>query len=259
MICNAFLSGAVYSGAMRVMNIPIVMVMLLATFLTANAQQQPPPDLRLVTEEYPPMNFTNESGHVTGYATVLVQESARRAGLTTSIRMLPWKRAYYLAQNEEATCVFSMWRTPEREKLFKWVGPLAMDAWSFYARRADQISLKDIADSFNYSVGVVDGWGFTQHLKDVGHPNLDPVAEDVVNLKKLNLGRIQLWATGRVTAWQLFRDEGGADIEEVFAIREIPLSLGCHLSTPDEVINRLQTMLDSLEADGTAASLLENF
>ena len=89
--------------------------------------------LTFTTEESPPFNMT-VSGKVVGASTEAVEEMAKRAGITIKISMLPWERAYDFAQKEPNSCVYSTTRTPPREALFKWVGPLVSDKWVLYAK-----------------------------------------------------------------------------------------------------------------------------
>ena len=200
------------------------------------------PALLMLTEEYPPMNYLGPDGRITGRATRLVRLAGERAGITLSFRLLPWKRAYHMALTGEGNCVYSTWRTPEREQFFKWVGPLAVDAWSFFARSDGAPEIQGLADTFAHSVGAVEGWALTEYLDQQGHPNLDKVAkDDKTNLRKLLLGRIELWATGRLIARELLEGREDISVREVFSLREVDLSVACNKTVPDAVIARLQT------------------
>ena len=197
----------------------------------------PGPRLLLTTEEYPPMNYMGADGEIEGYATDLVREAAAKANIAIEIRLLPWKRAYHRALTEDGVCVYSAWRTPEREALFKWVGPLALDAWSFFAVEGSVPEISSLRETFDHQVGVVEGWGFTEHLKKEGHPNLDQVAkDDIHNLQKLMMGRIELWATGRLIARELLNKKHIANVREVFYLREVDLSMACNRGISDILV-----------------------
>src|ERR1041385_8131252 len=82
--------------------------------------------LTLTTEEYPPFNMTDpQTGRPTGVAVDKVVEMIHRANEPFTITSYPWARAYQMALKGDDTCVFSTSRTPERENLFTWIGPLA--------------------------------------------------------------------------------------------------------------------------------------
>src|SRR6202035_2593591 len=91
---------------------------------------EPSAALTLTTEEYPPYNMLDErTKEPTGITVDKVVELMHRAHEPFTMISYPWSRAYRLALQMEDTCVFSTSRTPEREALFTWVGPLAQSDW----------------------------------------------------------------------------------------------------------------------------------
>jgi len=92
-----------------------LLVIALASGLAAHGA-----GLRLLTEEAPPNNYIKD-GKLTGLAVEVVQEIMRRTGDAEPIEMMPWARAYRLAQSGQAGSVglFLTARTPEREGLFQ--------------------------------------------------------------------------------------------------------------------------------------------
>ncbi|POZ63844.1 hypothetical protein [Chromobacterium alticapitis] len=83
------------------------------------AQAEP---ARWLTDNDAPFNLPDAHGGVTGISSEMVM--FRRAGIDYRIEMQPWARAYNLAQIDPRACLFSTTRTPGREKLFVWIGPL---------------------------------------------------------------------------------------------------------------------------------------
>ncbi|WP_085909129.1 substrate-binding periplasmic protein [Kiloniella majae] len=229
----------------------------------SKAQQSnaaPQRSLKLVTEEYPPLNMSDDTGKITGAATELLRIAANKANIALQIRLLPWKRAYHDALEEKEVCIYSTWRTSAREDLFIWVGPLANDGWSFFAPRDKNIQISSLEDTFRYRVGGIDGWAFTQYLQQKGHPFLDLTSiEDETNARKLQAGRIDLWATGRISGRQIIKQKKAHDIEEVYAVREIGLWLACNTDTDPKIIKDLQNALDQFERDGTAKKIRATF
>ncbi|MCZ4279768.1 transporter substrate-binding domain-containing protein [Kiloniella laminariae] len=236
----------------------LFMALLLSVLLALSTARAA--ELSLVTEEYPPLNMYGPEGEITGVATELLRLAAKDIDLKLDIRLLPWKRGYFLARNRPETCIYSTWRTEEREDLFLWVGPLASDAWSFYARADSKIRLSRLQDTFDYNVGLVDGWGFTEHLQKSGHPKLDLVpANDETNVRKLLSGRIDLWGTGRISGQQILKGEQYEQVKEIFAIREIGLWVACNKNTDPALLTELQNALDKLEQNGSAEKIRAAF
>ena len=118
---------------------------LLAFLALASAQAGA---LTLTTEDYPPFNFSTDGGKtMTGSASDVMNEVLKRTGIKATMSLYPWERAYKAAQDDKDTCVFSATRTEAREKLFKWVGPLASDSWTLYAKPDSTITAKTLVNT----------------------------------------------------------------------------------------------------------------
>ena len=101
------------------------------------------PSLELFTEDYPPLTFERD-GEIAGGGTAIVREIMRRAGVTVSMQLVPWSRGYAATLRRENTALFVTALTPEREPLFKWVGPVAPDSWVLYAKADSPITAKSL-------------------------------------------------------------------------------------------------------------------
>jgi len=226
-----------------------------ATQTYANKQK-----LYFLTEEYPPLNMIGKNGEITGYATEILRYSAKKAGIEINIKILPWKRAYKNALNNPNSCVYSTWRTQEREKLFLWVGPLATDAWSFFAKTDLALEVFNEDKIFDHSIASVSGWAFTKYLEKLNHPDLDSSAsDDYSNAIKLLKMRVDLWAIGRITANQIIKDHNYKNIHEVFSIKNIDLSIACNLQSNVNLIHKLQEQINIMEEDGTSEKIRSKF
>src|SRR5579859_5824612 len=103
------------------------MLWLLIGASSASAQS-----LTIATEEMPPFNMSVR-GKVEGLASEILIAALAETQISYKISVYPWLRAYEMALKEPETCVYSTTRTNERDLLFKWVGPLAMDHWTVFA------------------------------------------------------------------------------------------------------------------------------
>jgi len=81
----------------------------------------PPGIFQLVTEKYSPVTFMWD-GKPSGFVTDMVREIAARQKIPYNIRLTSWNNAYNIALPHPKVVLFSAERTPEREKLFHWVG-----------------------------------------------------------------------------------------------------------------------------------------
>ena len=215
-------------------------------------------DLNLKTEEYPPANFTGPDGEITGITVAIVRRIAEAADVAIDIELGAFNRGLNAAQATPGTCFFGLWRTNQRADEFAWVGPLVQDGYALYARAGSDIALDTLKDSFAYRTGAVSNWGSTKDVKEAGHPNLEIVYDDRMNLRKLRLDRIDLWLSGLLTAPHLAKSED-VPVRQVLVVDTVPLSLGCHPDTDPAILSRLQAALDDLKAEGTVAKLKADF
>lgn len=82
---------------------------------------------QIVTEEWAPYNY-EDNGQLTGLSTEVVQAIMALTGDDFETALLPTMRATHALQNRPRTIMYSMFRTPEREPLYKWVGPIVEEA-----------------------------------------------------------------------------------------------------------------------------------
>ncbi|UUZ56500.1 hypothetical protein LP419_15750 [Massilia sp. H-1] len=106
---------------------------LLLAGLLAAAAAQARPRLYIGTELSTPSSMQVD-GQLTGFATDKVRVIMERAEIDYEIEVLPWKRAFMLAQTQANACIYSTTRIPERETQFKWVGPTHENDWTLFAR-----------------------------------------------------------------------------------------------------------------------------
>jgi len=92
----------------------------------------------IMTEQYPPYNF-EQNGLLKGIATDIMVEMFKRDGSKKTIKdiqLLPWARGYKDVQDKPNTILFAMTRSAEREKMFKWVGPISPTKIVLHAKKS---------------------------------------------------------------------------------------------------------------------------
>src|SRR3954465_9950210 len=104
------------------------MLMILSAFASVPAIA-----LQMLTEEYPPYNYT-ENKALVGVSTEILVEMGKRANVPMTFAIMPWPDASDQTQKKVETCIFSTGRLPNRERIFKWVGPLATNEWGLFAK-----------------------------------------------------------------------------------------------------------------------------
>jgi polar amino acid transport system substrate-binding protein len=237
-------------------------LLMLLPLLPLLAAAQP---LRIVTEELPPYNMT-VNGQVTGLGTEVVQAVLKEAGLAgTPIQAMPWARAYDIALNQENVLIYSITRTPQREKLFKWVGVIAPTHTFLFALNGRVPALKSLDDARRYQIATVNGDAGEQYLTARGFAigrNLQSSTRYELNYEKLKGGRVDLWISNELHAAHVVRqagDDPAATVQRVLALSDLSseggVDMAFSLKTPDEVVERARKALETLRRNGTYESL----
>lgn len=232
----------------------LLSVLCLAT--TAQAEVTRGQPIVLLTENFPPYNMAGDGknfatdANIRGIAADLVREMFKRADIPYSLTLrFPWERIYKLALEHPGYGVFVMARLPEREKQFKWVGPLGPDDWILLARADSPIHLESLAQARRYKIGAYKGDAIQMSLSEKGmHPVI--ALRDQDNASRLKSGEIDLWATGDPAGRYLARQVGITDLKTVLRFNSASLFLALNKNTPDDVVARLQKALDELRSQG---------
>jgi len=224
---------------------------------------QPALALKLLTEENPPLNYT-EGKKLTGMATEVVQEMGKRAKMKLDFEVMAWNKAYEKAQADKETCLYATARLPNRENAFKWVGPIAANKWGLFALGSFTPTIKSLADARPFRIGGVARDAKTEHLKQSGVTNIVEVEDDKLNPGKLTLNRkeaqkIDLWITSVASAKQVAAQAKVKDIKLVFAVREAESYLACSPRTSAATLKALADALDGMKKDGSYTKIIANY
>ncbi|GIZ12484.1 ABC transporter substrate-binding protein [Pseudomonas sp. NCCP-436] len=212
--------------------------------------------LVLLTENLPPFNMSvsgnnfARDANVTGVSSDILRAVCERAQIKCQLILrFPWQRVYQQTLDEPGYGLFSTARTPEREKLFKWVGPIAQNDWVLFARGDSDIRLTSLEDARRYRIGGYKGDAKTQFLLDRGL-EVQTSLRDTENVRKLERGQIDLWVASNQAGRFLARQEGMENLKVVQHLYAADLYLALNRQTPDELVQKLQRTLDKLRDEG---------
>lgn len=213
----------------------------------------PPGIFQLVTEDYPPVTFLKD-GRPSGFVTDMVREIAARLGIPDNIRLTSWKNAYDMARLHPKVLLFSAERTPERESLFQWVGPVGRNSAILYAKKGSGIRINSLDEARQLAaIATTTNWFTEQHLKREGFTNLLSAPDPVTNVRQLMNGEAQLSVFTDITIPEIVRRAGYGmdDLEPVFTVGQTDFYIAVSKDTPADVVRAWQSTLDRLKAEGT--------
>ena len=219
--------------------------------------------LVFLTEDNPPFNYV-ENERVDGLATALVTEMAKRASLPATFELVPWEDGYLRAQRDRETCLYATARMESREKLFNWIGPLAVNRWGVFGKSDFPGTARRVEDLRKFRIGGVTNDAKLEYLAQYAVTNIRSVPDDRRNPPRLKLpkddpDRIDLWITGAYTARKVSRENGGPALKTVYLAQEIPLYVACSPATSRSSVKLLEDALKAMRRDGTAKKITDRY
>lgn len=220
---------------------------LLLLFIATNANAQ---TLRVVTSDFPPFQISVGNA-VSGLATEVVEAVIKNAGYSSNIKLYPWARAYKMALKGPPVLIYSIVRSTEREKLFKWIGPIApYNVYFWKLKERTDININSFESAKRYLCGGVFDDIKASQLQKIGFTlgkNLDLVSDDSLNIRKLYAGRIDIMTYDESSFRYRVEKEGFdfSKIEKVikFDFSQHELQLAASLDTSDKVVRKLRASL----------------
>lgn len=225
-------------------------------------------ELNIITEIYPPYNFRFK-GKLYGISVDIMTSMLKIIGSKQTredIKLWPWARGYREVLENKNACLFSTTRTEEREKLFKWVGPISPTTISVIALKNKNIEINSINDLKKYRIGVaIDDIG-EQLLVSAGIKleklnRMGGVDVILQSIKKLNKDRIDLFAyEENAVRWEM--KTKGFNYEEyeiVYSLKKGEVFFVLHKGVSDQTIEKLQNVLDKIKENGEYKKILDKY
>lgn len=220
--------------------------------------------IMIVTEEWPPFNYS-ENGTLTGFSTEIVQNILEIIDKDYSIEILPSMRATYVLNTRPHTVMFSLFRTPERESEYEWVGPLCDGSIYFYKRRDNKLKVECLEDLRKVELISCRHDGLIPRLlKKKGFENLDMTATSSLQVyKKLLRGRCDLAISDTDLGMRYYLKVLQADptvFEKIpVKIFESQLYIAFSKDISGEEIQNWQSALEKLETNGCYEKIFQKY
>ncbi|PKP53377.1 MAG: hypothetical protein CVT92_04345 [Bacteroidetes bacterium HGW-Bacteroidetes-1] len=213
--------------------------------------------MKFLTENYPPFNYEEEVG-IYGVSVDIFYGLLTNMNVSSneiSLELNEWETAYQKTLNEANTMLFSMVRIPDREHLFKWVGPIAPQKDVIIALKSQQIEITNAADLATHTIGVIAGYSNIAQLTNLGVP--PSMLIEVNSLKSLYEGLVSgmfdCMAYSEVghdlTIASMGYDKEDFDI--AYTLQVTQLYFAFNINTSDDLIEYFQSVLDNFKMDKT--------
>ncbi|WP_286263974.1 substrate-binding periplasmic protein [Thalassotalea atypica] len=204
------------------------------------------------TENYAPLNFI-ENGEVTGASVEVLKLMWQDMGVPDQkIRVMPWARSYKTTLIKPLSMLFSMVKTPEREKHFKWVGPIFTDTHVLISRSDFTGEINSVEDTFKHTVVIVRDDFSELALMKTAFPaiNMIKVTDMSQALKMLDSKRSDLMFVTHEALERLVIKNGMklSNFKRVWTISADENYYAFHHGTPDRLIKQFQQSFDNVTA-----------
>jgi polar amino acid transport system substrate-binding protein len=238
-------------GIQRVVS--VIGVWLLPLWLcssTSLAQQLN--ELIYLTENAPPTNYL-DNGQLVGTAVEILEAATLAAGSPvrrSQVQVLPWARAYREAIIGPRRVIFAIYRTPEREKLFKWAGPYEQSRLVLVAKKRRNISLSNLEDLNHFIVGAQREDAAEIYLRklEFGDMVLTLTVSPLQLARMIVSDRIDIWAGGEdgIYAHLAKIDANPNDFEVVGTLHKSDLYFAFSRDVDDALVHLFQRALDEV-------------
>lgn len=225
------------------------------------------PDLlQLFTEMAPPFNYYTGSivdTNFEGSSIDIVEEIQERNGYASHVNLTGWLDGYDTVQYLPNSALFTTARTPEREDLFQWVGPIATLRASFYTMADSGITIANLEQAKTLgSIATPSNWYMHDYLLTNNFDNV--VATSFSPVEAFN--RLK---NGEVDA--LFMYDSGIDwlcdttstpranVVEQFEESRMDGYIAFSLNTPVAIVQQWQQNLDAMKDDGTFQTIWDTW
>ncbi len=213
-------------------------------------------EIKIVTEHWYPYNYVDENGEIVGLATKKVKAIFDSLNLSYSIESYPWARSIMLAQKNDNTLIYSIFKTPERKNKFQWICPLLppvkINLYKLKSRK--EIVVSDLSDAKNYVVSINRDDSAHEYLKTQGFvdgKNIDLSSSEEVSTKKLLAKRVDLIMQTEHTMKQRLSSLGFSldyveKVAQVDNFNENNICMAFNLTTDKKLVKLIQKSLDEM-------------
>ena len=216
-------------------------------------------NIAIVVTEYPP--YYGSELQNKGFITEIVVAAFDRSGYGSSVRFLPWQRAFDGTKAGKYAVLYTMWYRKEREQWFEFSDALPANEVGFFKRVGEDISFNNFEDLKPYTIGVVRGYVNPPGFDEAGLTT-EVVDNDALNLNKLLRGRIDLVLIDKIVGQHILNINHAPQKHEVEWINPPVQVETQHLvvskRAPDShaLLDDFNRGLAAIIADGTATQIM---
>jgi polar amino acid transport system substrate-binding protein len=221
-----------------------------------------PGTIQIYTEACPPFSYytgKDTTRKIEGASVDIVNEIQARTGHVNKLNMSLWLDAYAIVQYLPNSALFNMTRTPEREAMFQWVGPISTSRSYFYTLASSGLTVSTIEQAKALqSIATPKGWFTHDYLIQNNFQNIVATAlTSTEAFQQLLNGEVQaLLMTDLDVKWLAEISETPlANLTQQLQASDLKDYIAFSLNTPASTVQQWQQYLVAMNSDGTFNTL----
>jgi len=232
----------------KVFIVRLVLIVWTSVFSYQVAAQ---PDVKVITEDWAPYNY-EENGQLKGFSIEVVQAVMAELGEEYPIGVYPGARGDRMLDTMPNVMYFSLFRTPEREDKYKWIGPISEQAIYFYKHKDNPKTYRSIEDIKNAVKVTVPHKGLVaDKVAELGIRNVIKLSSREHQFSLLFSKRAELSVNTSPLGVAYYLKQLGQPTDLLVStdvkLLEFPLYIACSKEIPDSVIERWQAALEKVK------------
>jgi len=220
----------------------------------------------VLAENLPPYNFL-QNGEPVGLAIDIVRAMYMQMNKTAEIEFMRWEEAQEAATKQPDVLLLTVFRSEERESLFKWIGPAFQEQVHLFALKQRTIgSISDISSRQDLRIGTQRGNLETQYLIEKGFKkehNLFLYEDTSRLIQALFSNEVDLIPMGKLQMLHQLQamQRDPSDLESVYALNETStdLYMAVGTSTADETVSLYRQAFRTLKQSQEYRQILERW
>lgn len=225
----------------------IQVLLLISVSIAATSNES----FHVYISDNPPFNYQDENGIAQGIAVDVLKIIANRSGIDVSFSadsFINWPRAIQYTTNNPNNILLSPARTPQREEMYKWVGPLSQLNIGLIALKDRNILIRTRKNVIDHNIGVIRDSAPIQILRNefgVKDNELTILSNDEQLFLMLSSGRVDLIPRGALSAifWMNRLGLSPKQYEMVYVLKELELYIAFSPTTDPVLIQQLNDEL----------------
>lgn len=236
------------------MNIKKTILILTSIFSTTSVMATNIDELKLFAQDYKPYSYLNEKGEKEGLTIEVMDALLKKMGANISAqsaKLKPFSRSFIRKNNDANAVFFPLAHLPEREKYFKWIGPIALDNPVIYANKNKMIKISSEGDLKKYKFAGKENYPGMTQLKElnVKSSNILKKDNDKEAFQELVKGETDLVVCSHISCLAALKDNGlnAKDYEIVYKLETFDLSIAFNKNTDEKIIAKMKNALEEFK------------